>query len=239
MLRHSSTQVPYGAAELLAYQPRALLMSFLASAIVVQALAMLLSWWSGQGANGQPSAVVRPGTIPYHILPNPPIARVLVVEGTRRAGVIPTLAIPVPVADHQVDTAVLFPTTEQFQIAGPVEGDGIGPGTSIVVAANETVDPEPASFVPRQVEPHVVVKIEPVYPPIAVRAGLEGNVFVQVWVDTKGEVRKTVVVKSDGEVFNDAAVEAARGWVFTPALMQDRPVSVWVTIPFRFRLAHR
>lgn len=239
MRSHLSTQLPYGAAELQAYEPRALMMSFLVSAIVVQAFAMLLSWWAAHPADDGTPLGARPGTFPYHILPNPPIARVHVVEGTRRAGVILTLAILVPVAHLQVDTGFLFPTIEQLHVAGSAEGETFGPGATVVQGETPVVEPEPAPFEPREVEPVVVTKVDPVYPPIAIRAALEGNVFVQVWVDTKGMVRKAVVAKSDGEVFNEAAVEAARRWVFTPALMQDRPVSVWVTIPFRFRLAHR
>lgn len=237
MLRHSSTQIPYGAAELQAFEPRALLMSYLFSAIVVQAIAMLLTWWSAQTSEVQPQPGVRPGSIPYQILPNPLITPVLALEGTRVAGVIPTMAIPVPVAHLAADSVVMFPTIEQLQIAGSVEGEAFTTGTVIVEEGTAVDEHEPASFEPREVEPAVVVKVEPSYPPIAIRTGMEGNVYVQVWVDTRGAVRKAVVVKSDGEVFNEAALEAARRWVFTPALMQDRPVSVWVTIPFRFRLS--
>jgi TonB family protein len=65
---------------------------------------------------------------------------------------------------------------------------------------------------------------------------LEGNVFVKVWVDKEGKVRKAVIQKSDAPIFEEPAKEAAMQWVFTPALMQKGPVSVWVSIPFRFRL---
>jgi TonB family protein len=65
---------------------------------------------------------------------------------------------------------------------------------------------------------------------------LEGNVFVKVWVDKEGKVRKVVILKSDAPIFEEAAVAAAKQFVFTPAVMQKGPVSVWVSIPFRFRL---
>jgi TonB family protein len=65
---------------------------------------------------------------------------------------------------------------------------------------------------------------------------LEGNVFVKVWVDKEGKVRKVVLLKSDAPIFEEAAIAAAQQWVFTPAVMQKGPVSVWVSIPFRFRL---
>ncbi|GAG02318.1 unnamed protein product, partial [marine sediment metagenome] len=35
------------------------------------------------------------------------------------------------------------------------------------------------------------------------------------------------------------AVKAAMSFVFTPAYMNNGPVSVWVSIPFKFKLADR
>jgi len=32
-------------------------------------------------------------------------------------------------------------------------------------------------------------------------------------------------------MLNEAAIQAARQWVFTPALTNDHPVAVWVAVP--------
>jgi len=37
-------------------------------------------------------------------------------------------------------------------------------------------------------------------------------------------------------MFDAAAIEALRHWVFRPALAGTRPVAVWVAIPVRFTL---
>ena len=37
-------------------------------------------------------------------------------------------------------------------------------------------------------------------------------------------------------LLNEASLEAAKKWVFTPAIDHGRPVSVWVTLPFHYRL---
>jgi len=37
-------------------------------------------------------------------------------------------------------------------------------------------------------------------------------------------------------MLNEAAVDAAKQFVFRPALQQHRPVEVWVQIPMRFSL---
>jgi protein TonB len=85
----------------------------------------------------------------------------------------------------------------------------------------------------------VIKKIEPKYPELAMRAGLEGKVWVKIWVDKEGKPRQVVVMKSDAEIFNEPAVEAAKQFLFTPAYMNNGPVAVWVSVPFKFKLADR
>jgi protein TonB len=87
-----------------------------------------------------------------------------------------------------------------------------------------------------QIAPTVIQSVVPEYPQLAVEIGLEGKVWVKIWVDESGRPRKVVVLKGDVEVLNEAAVAAAKKFVFTPAIMNDRPVSVWVAIPFCFKL---
>jgi hypothetical protein len=45
------------------------------------------------------------------------------------------------------------------------------------------------------------------------------------------------VIQSDPEIFNQPDIEAAKQFVFTPAYMNDGPVSVWVTLTLRFALS--
>jgi TonB family protein len=103
---------------------------------------------------------------------------------------------------------------------------------------SERVDNEqpPADVVECEVEPKVLKSVAPKYPEEALRAAYEGNAFVKVWVDSNGKVRKVVPLKADALIFLDSAIEAARNYLFSPALYHGRPVSVWVSIPFRFRL---
>jgi protein TonB len=94
----------------------------------------------------------------------------------------------------------------------------------------------PLPYVAFEYAPKVVKQVQPRYPDLATRAGLEGTVWVQIWVDKEGKPKKALVQKSDAEIFNQPATEAAMGWIFTPAMMKNGPVSVWVSIPFRFKL---
>jgi protein TonB len=106
--------------------------------------------------------------------------------------------------------------------------DGIGQG--------ETDNVPPEIFTPVERLPEVVLSVRPEYPPLAARAGIEGNVSVNIWVTKEGKPRKAVVLRSTHEMFNEAAITAAMKFVFTPALMNGHPVAVWVSIPFKFRM---
>ena len=152
------------------------------------------------------------------------------------AAVKPSLGIPVPVPDAEVSPEQTIMTqTELSQQAAPTTETGNG-GGQVEQDIKIDEDAPPPDFVPYEKEPAVVKKVDPKYPDIALRAGLEGNVYLKVWVDKEGKVRKAVILRSDAEIFNKAAEDAALQWVFTPAVMQKGPVSVWVSIPFRFRL---
>jgi protein TonB len=158
------------------------------------------------------------------------------------ASVRPSIGIPVPVPDAEVspEQTIMTQTELSTQSAPADLGDGAGAGgAQIEQDIQIEEDAPPPDFVPYEKEPVVVRKVEPKYPEIALRAGLEGNVYLKVWVDKEGKVRKAVVLKSDAEIFNQAAIDAAQQWVFTPAVMQKGPVSVWVSIPFRFRLSNK
>jgi protein TonB len=152
----------------------------------------------------------------------------------------PSVGAPVPVPDAEVSAEQTLATqTEMSQQVAPI-GDATGAG-EVAVQNDIRIDDDapPADFVAVEKEPVVVKKVEPKYPELAMRAGLEGKVWVKIWVDKEGRAKQVVVLKSDAEIFNEPAVEAAKQFVFTPAYMNNGPVSVWVSVPFKFRLADK
>jgi protein TonB len=153
----------------------------------------------------------------------------------------PSVGIPVPVPDAEVSPEQTIATqTELSTIQSPVLGnEGDGTNSQLQIEPEEIKiqeDLEPADFVAYEKGPEPVNKPQPTYPEIALKAGMEGTVWVKVWVDKEGKPKKVTILKSDAEIFNEAAVEAAWKWVFTPAMMNNGPVAVNVTIPFRFKL---
>ena len=97
----------------------------------------------------------------------------------------------------------------------------------------------PADFVPVEKAPVVIAKTEPVYPALAMKAGIEGTVWVKIWVDKTGKPRDVVIIKSEQEILNKSTLDAAWQFRFTPAYIKDKPVDVWVSVPFKFKLAEK
>jgi protein TonB len=83
-------------------------------------------------------------------------------------------------------------------------------------------------------EPSPEYKESPAYPQEALGQGLEGVVYVKMWVDPTGEPRDFSVIKSSNAVFDPPALAAASVWRFKPAMYDGRPIGTWVSIPFRF-----
>lgn len=124
-------------------------------------------------------------------------------------------------------------------LGGTTEGKGNdeagneGIGGRIPVVIDEV---EPDTFVAVEQQPVLVRRVAPKYPELMLRAGIEGKVYVNIWVNKEGKPHQVRILKSDNELFNEAAIEAAKQFLFTPAYMNNGPVSVWVSVPFTFRL---
>ena len=92
-------------------------------------------------------------------------------------------------------------------------------------------------FIPYDDPPQPLSSIRPVYPEIAQEAGIEGTVVVQVFVDKKGRVQDTLVLKGIPNTgLDEAAVTAIKKTRFRPAKQRERAVGVWISIPVNFRL---
>jgi TonB family protein len=106
-----------------------------------------------------------------------------------------------------------------------------------VASQNQEVSKEPPpDFVPYDKAPEPIEQVKPKYPDLATSAGMEGTVWVKLWVDEMGKVAKAEVTRSDAEIFNQPALDAGKQWLFKPAMSKGKPIAVWVSVPFRFKL---
>lgn len=75
-----------------------------------------------------------------------------------------------------------------------------------------------------------------VYPPLANKQGIEGTVFLELYIDQNGNIRNIVILKDPGYGFGEAAVKALKGIKCIPAKTNGVPVAVKIRYPVRFKL---
>jgi TonB family protein len=112
-------------------------------------------------------------------------------------------------------------------------GNGVGPGTGGGFGGGAF---RPGSGISNPVP---LVKPTPLYTPEAMRMKVMGTVDVEARVEADGTVSDVRVARSLDKAYgmDEAALKAARQWVFKPALDRDgKPVPVIVTLQFDLRL---
>ena len=156
----------------------------------------------------------------------------------------PNLGIPVPVPDAIAPQLTLPNMNEP---APPAVSQGNGPAELVQskpVQLNVPVqeaEPSKDEFVDVSEEPEPIVPIEKLiqYPEVAKRSGLEGKVIVQALIAKDGRVEKVDVLKSDYDLFKQAAVDAMLKAKFTPARQNGTPLRIWITRTITFKLVSK
>jgi protein TonB len=174
---------------------------------------------------------------PIRLDPPPPISnRSSVPIRVAEPKYKPAFGEPVPIPDVELAEAVDFATQNEINRTSPVV-DESGYGELSIDPINFTNDDEPdiSKFVPYEIEPKVITRVQPVYPDLARKSNQEGRVTVKALVDKEGKVKKAVVIAGP-EIFHEATIAAALQWVFKPAIQHDKPIAVWVALQFQFKL---
>ena len=232
--------MPYGAPDLITGEPRRLFRATLSSA----ALWMLILGGLFVAILVQPRTieVVPRVVLPFRELAAPPPL-------SQDAAPPPQIAIapaaatavvgtPVPIPDAEAPVNQTIASQEEISNTTGSVDVGTGGGDAIVV-----VDPAPLEELPKLGEyvyadelPVLVADVTPEYPEIARQAEVEGEVRLRVLVGKNGRV-SDVHVDMSIPMLDEAAVTAARKWVFKPALSGNHPVAVWIARVLHFRLA--
>jgi protein TonB len=82
----------------------------------------------------------------------------------------------------------------------------------------------------------LLVKVQPVYPPLAKSAGVEGAVRLQAIVGKDGTVENLTVIEGQ-PMLVAAAMEAVRQWQYQTTLLNGDPVEVVTEVDVNFTLA--
>ena len=107
---------------------------------------------------------------------------------------------------------------------------GVGFGSSMSSAGSE-----PVRVGAGIASPELIHRVEPIYPPEAVAARVDGTVVVEATVDEQGIVQEVRVLRSIGPL-DQAAKTAVMQWRYTPLRVDDQPTSFILTVNVSFRL---
>ena len=101
----------------------------------------------------------------------------------------------------------------------------------------EPIPAEPYAALPFGAEPPVLkTRVEPQYPAAARKAGVSGEVVLQVVVERDGTIGSVFATQEAPMGLTEAATDAVRRWVYVPARLDGRPIAVTKTVRVRFSL---
>ncbi len=92
----------------------------------------------------------------------------------------------------------------------------------------------PAEPPPLTKDPVLVTFVDAPYPPEAQAAGLEAHVMLDIEIDATGKVTNVTVEQPVGHGFDEAAIAAAKQFVFSPAEDATGPVPVIIQFDYGF-----
>jgi TonB family protein len=82
-------------------------------------------------------------------------------------------------------------------------------------------------------EPELLHKVKPVYPELARRARVSGEVVLKITIDEGGKVG-FVAVEKGHPLLDEAAVSAVREWRYRPTIENGKAIPVTTTVKIRF-----
>jgi TonB family protein len=84
----------------------------------------------------------------------------------------------------------------------------------------------------------VLKKVDPIYPPLARQARIQGSVILQVVINKSGDV-ENIQLFSGHPMLAPAAIDAVRQWEYKPYLLNGEPVEVETAVTVNFTLPEK
>lgn len=153
---------------------------------------------------------------------------------------VPQLNTPVMTNNAQVIQAPGQNAISLASLGGGGRGQGIGAGAGNGVGEGTGGGFGGGAYKPGSgvSDPVLIRKEDPKYTSEAMRAKIQGEVWLDVIVNADGTVGDVRVAKSLDRAWglDQEAMKAAKLWRFRPSLFQGKPVAVQVTLILEFRL---
>jgi protein TonB len=103
------------------------------------------------------------------------------------------------------------------------------------VKPTPTPTPDVVRLTSKLTQGRVLRKVEPQYPVIAKQVRVQGSVQVQIDISEAGAVTNVTLLYGH-PLLREAAMQAARQWLFIPTELNDRPVRAIGVLTFNFKL---
>jgi len=147
------------------------------------------------------------------------------------------------VDEMPVDTGVAegVPGGVEGGVPGGVVGGVVGGLISELPQPPPPPAPPPVARAPVRIggelkAPALVERVEPEYPPLAVRAQVQGVIILEAVVDQHGRVEEVRVLRSI-PLLDKAAITAVRQWRYSPLLLNGTPERFVLTVTISFSLS--
>ncbi|NUO18744.1 TonB family protein [bacterium] len=242
-------RLPLGALYLKGNLGRYLLQGLVVSVFLHSAAVALLGLWPETQkpvANDVIIEVTGFPTVREDIVP-PPVPERIRPSAPQQPDFVKVLSVDeLPLDSIALPEEELPPLSSNGHLDGTIDTGASGQGGVEGIDTSEGLagikPPWETGFSIFEVAPAALYEInpQPAYPELARRTGMSGRVFVWVHISEKGDVTEwhVVDVKPAGLGFEDEVARVIPKWKFTPALQQNRPVAVWVAIPFKFKVSN-
>jgi TonB family protein len=112
---------------------------------------------------------------------------------------------------------------------------GFGAGQKSSAEKDASSKSIPASISPEKMQERVITKVNPIYPPEAKKARIQGAVVLKAVIGKDGHVENLKVVTGPSEL-QQSALDAVRQWVYKPYLVNGAPIEVETKISVIYTL---
>lgn len=123
-----------------------------------------------------------------------------------------------------------IPKPEQIRMKTPTPEINVPFAVDGVPYLGDYLKSSPGNQIGR-IEPQIATnlvpttRIEPIYPPRALRASIEGNVTVEFTIATDGSVKDIAIVAAEPpDIFDRAVLQAVKRWKFAPEIVDGQAV---------------
>jgi TonB family protein len=122
--------------------------------------------------------------------------------------------------------------------------DASSPNPRITVLSSPHIEPTQAAagsgahVTAEVMAGNVISHVEPVYPEVARKGKMNGEVKLNAIIGKDGKMKSLQVASSSNQIFNTSAIDAVRQWTYKPYTLNGNPTEVETTITVNYSIGN-